>query len=174
MKINITSLNDFETNELKEFLTTITILNTSLDYELNILDETMKEQIHKKYLKSKWVDKYSYRAFTLPMEKVIYVFFNEGETIESLKWVIAHELTHANLRTSNYLKVILNHNRQLVMSQYNITCQKEYEKKLKDDSFHEDMLEEKICNKFATDLIGKNYDRNWWRNKIKENLKKTS
>lgn len=169
MKIKIKGLNftKNEMSELNNFFEVIHNLNKNLNYELNICNENMKEFIHNKYLNTKFKKKNSYRGFTLPSNKIIFVYYNKGENLESLKWIIIHELTHANLRENIFLKSILSLNLRNTMHKYNISSQQEYEKMLGNDNFHEDMLEEQICNEFATNFIGENYDRIWWRNQIK-------
>lgn len=111
-----------------------------------------------------------YRALTFPFKKIIYVYFNEGETIESLKWLIAHELSHANLRNNPFIEMTLQKNFKEYLEQNKVKSQTEYENLLKNDKFHENMLEEQICNSFATTIVGFNYDRTWWRNQFKQKV----
>lgn len=169
MKINMElNLEESKKKELSNFLFNIMSLNSELDYTLNILDVEKKKKIHKKYFKIDLDDKNAYRAFTCPYKNVIFVFFNENESMESLKWLIAHELTHANLRENKYLRTLLNLNLKREMSRNNVSNLEEYQELIKNDYLHEEMLEEQICNEFATNLIGKNYDRLWWRKQFKK------
>lgn len=171
MKINMElNLSNLEKEDLFLFLNKMICLNYNLDYTLNILNEDKKAKIHKKYFKTVLKDKNSYRAFTYPYEKCVFIFFNENENIESLKWLIAHELTHANLRDNTYLKNILNLNLKRELSKNNIDNLEKYNDMIKNDTLHEEMLEEQICNEFATNMIGKNYDRLWWRKQFKKNI----
>lgn len=169
MNINIgLNLSDKEKIELNSFLHNIMLLNTDLEYTVYLLEESLKEKIHKKYFTTKFSNENCYRAFTFPAKKVIFVFYNRGETLESLKWLISHELTHANLRQNKYLRSLLNLNLRREMNENNISSLENYEKMLESDSFHENLLEEQICNEFATNMIGKNYDRLWWKKQLRK------
>ena len=138
----------------------------NLDYELNICSMEYKEIFHKKYMKSDWQGNHCYRAITLSKKKKIFVFLNDGETFPSLLWVIVHELTHAQISQNLFLKNILRKNFNTLLRTNNIKTVQEYEQKLKDDIFHDSILEEQIANQMATTFIGENYDRSWWRNQL--------
>lgn len=169
MKITVgLNLSDKEKLDLKGFLDSVVSLNSNLEYTLYVLEEELKGKIHKKFFKTEFKNENSYRAFTFPAKKVMFVFYNRGETIDSLKWLVSHELSHANLRENLYLRTLLNLNFKRELSMNNIRTQEEYENMLESDSFHEDLLEEQICNAFATNLVGKNYDRYWWKKQLKK------
>lgn len=155
--------------EIKEFISYLNkyLGQEDLSYELVIANQNCKETFHKKYMRSKYQGDYSYRAVTLENHRLIYVFINEGETLDSIKWVITHELTHANLRENLFLKRILINSFNVTLKKYNIKTVDEYERELKNDVFHEDLLEEQICNRFATEVVGYNFDRIWWRQQLK-------
>lgn len=115
-----------------------------------------------------------HRGFQLSNSITIYC--TRYETLESIKWMFLHELTHLILDTSllttsmlyfvqeKYYKdkgLIKTNNQyyyldELLKKQY-VEC----------DDIHENDPEEKLANDFASHLIGQDYSRPWWRERIK-------
>ncbi len=118
----------------------------------------------------------------------IIVFYTRYETVESIVWLIFHEIAHSILRTDLRTFCVFRMVDQVMANEYakkripdhNSTFDKtldfskplydqEYFKKLYDKTdFHDILLEERICNIFATMIIGKNYNRNWWEKNIRK------
>jgi hypothetical protein len=96
------------------------------------------------------------------------------ETIESIKWIFLHELGHRILKKYTSVMSLMYFIREKFYKDIGIFKSEQeyysqapnwYEEYHKDE-VHENDPEEKIVSDFATNLIGNNYSRLWWRNNI--------
>lgn len=78
-----------------------------------------------------------------------------GETHVSLAWLIAHELAHQLVDTSQTMETAF-------------ADAKAQDKGLHpaDDHYHQLDPEERFCDGIATNLIGQRLDRDWWRARV--------
>lgn len=169
--INYKGLNN---NEIKNIQKRLNLLNPILglgsmfNWEIYFCSLNQKETLHKEYMQSPFKGNNSYRALTHTKHKKTFIFLNDKETIDSILWVFLHELTHINILHNEYLNKICKTNFNKILVQNNIKTIQEYESKLDDDNFHELFMEEQLANNFATEIIGFNYNRIWWRNQLKK------
>lgn len=106
----------------------------------------------------------------------IVIYCTRYETINSIKWIFLHELAHFIFDTNlsimsvlyficeKYYKDIGQYNGE---SDYYYTNKDLNEKYISSDEIHENDPEEKLANEFASSLIGCDYSRPWWRERIK-------
>lgn len=113
-----------------------------------------------------------FRAY-LQYETIV-IYHTRYETLNSIVWILLHEIMHyvINYNTIVYCMFkVLNQN-FLVDNGIHISLDNNYQHDInfinayKKDSVHEHMPEEKLCNNFATFLLGYNCDRKWWRKQI--------
>ena len=124
-------------------------------------------------------DLISFRAYII---YDITVFYTRYETDESIIWLILHEIAHRIMRTDARTFCIMRMVDQVIANEYakthypdhNSTDEKSFDFGLplynqtyftslyEKTDFHNALLEEQICNTFATMVIGKDYSRNWW------------
>lgn len=148
---------------------------------INILNEA--ETINDEYNTNKNLT--SFRAYII---HDITIFYTRYETVESIVWLIFHEIAHSILRTDMRTFCVFRMVDQAMTNEYakkyipghNSAFDKtldfskplynqEYFKKLYDRTeFHDMLLEERISNIFATMIMGKNYNRTWWEKNIKK------
>lgn len=139
--------------------------------KLIICDENTAGDFYKIYVDNSFPGIESHRAICAHNGKrcIIGIYFTQYETIESITWLIIHELTHFAIRESGILDLYfllcrddfaesLSYNPTLFAKDYNLHRQ---------DEIHENIPEEAFANSVATKIIGKNYDRKWWREQIK-------
>jgi len=93
---------------------------------------------------------YTYRAIT--KEDGAHLLADATETSESLAWLLMHELGHQVIRTSPIVKEALKEGRPREKTLHTA-----------DDRYHQIDPEERLVDGFATALIGKRLDRDWWR-----------
>ncbi len=100
-----------------------------------------------------------YRAANRGKETTVYV--DEHETPESVKWLLLHEMTHANISAAPQLAAVIRSKPK--PANYKT-----------DDDAHESVWEEQIANGCA-DWIGarigvpSGLNRRWWRQRVKSN-----
>jgi len=96
---------------------------------------------------------YAFRAFT--RGDTSYVFVDGSETPDSVAWIIAHELSH-----------------QLVVEHPDVSkmldAAKPRDLNPAGDRYHHVDAEERLADGYATRLVGKRYDRAWWRKRAPE------
>jgi hypothetical protein len=100
------------------------------------------------------VGRYDFRAFTRGDES--HVFVDDTETRPSVAWIMSHELAHQLLRT----KPELHHKLQ------DGTPAKVRELDRAGDLFHRVDPEEIYCDDVANRVMGREYDRDWWRARV--------
>lgn len=164
--IKLSTIGEVPQKTFNHIFNLIYCLDMNIEQEVFICEQSHKIEFHKEYMKTPWLGNYGYRAITFGNLKKTFVFLNDGETIDSILWVVVHELTHANLRDNPFMRKVLNMNLTKTMHDMNINPN-EYEKLIQNDEFHEKLLEEQICNEFATNVMGFSYDRYWWREQLK-------
>ena len=84
-----------------------------------------------------------------------YVFVDPTETPDSVAWIIAHELSHQLVDEHPEVARMLDQ-------------AKTSEAHPASDRFHELDAEERLADGYATRLVGKRYDRSWWRKRAPE------
>lgn len=160
-------------NVLEDFL--IKTDAKDISGEIYICELAAKKELHPKYMKNPYKNNRQYRAYSYPPENKVFIFINEGETMESLLWLLAHELSHHNIRQNKYLKKCCNVAMSQLLASKNITWDEfiaNYDVYVADDNFHDSILEEQICNAFATSLVGYDFGRKWWKEQLEELDKK--
>jgi len=91
------------------------------------------------------------RGFTYFQDECIYIFNDESEIDSSVLWITYHEIAHYNVYRSG-LRMIL----------WRVSGSPK-EEDLSGDDAHEKDFEERICNEYATQVVGECYDRPWLR-----------
>ena len=115
-----------------------------------------------------------YRAETLN-DKSIVIYKHKVETDESLQWIFLHELAHLIFMRQPQISALL----QIAKAEYYRKVGLDFDgiqywssgdfwKLYNSDDGHENDLEEIICNNFATFIIGSDYSRKWWRDRLNE------
>ena len=130
---------------------TIRIYDTSIENEKKSYDNYCKEF----NLKLK-----EFRGMS--WENGIIMLNNIYETQESLCWILLHELGHM---TAVKIKKTLGYDLLVMLSggSLNDMSKEEYNEYVSNDVIHEARYEEQFANQFANTIIGKSYDRYWWR-----------
>ena len=112
-----------------------------------------------------------YRAETLNDHLI--VIYKNLETNESLQWIFLHELSHLILMRQPQISALLQISKSkqykdIGLDFYGIKywIADGFYDLYYSDCGHENDLEEIICNNFATFIIGKDYSRKWWRNRL--------
>lgn len=110
-----------------------------------------------------------FRAWSSHDEKSIVIFKDEVETEESLIWLLIHELTHLEIRLAPWLLIYsgLFYEAENIRKNLNVSLHDYCQMIRENDDLHENDPEEKLCNYVATTLVGKSYDRHWWRERKK-------
>lgn len=80
------------------------------------------------------------------------LFVDDTEIPESISWLLTHELTHQAIGTRPDFRDRLHQIRSTSDPA--------------SDAFHVEDSEERVCDLVATKLIGRRYDRAWWRNRV--------
>ena len=109
-----------------------------------------------------------FRSYYLPGK--IYLFATRYETDDSIFHLFLHELCHALVS----LNPLMHYGLLAATGQYIISLGKEldiksdfwtteeYENIIKGSDIHDLLPEEKLCDSFASSLVGFKYDRSWW------------
>jgi hypothetical protein len=100
------------------------------------------------------VGRYDFRAFTRGNESNVFV--DDTETRASVPWIMSHELAHQLLRTKPELHRKLRDG----------TPARVRELDRAGDLFHRVDPEEVYCDDVANRIVGKEYDRDWWRSRV--------
>ena len=104
---------------------------------------------------------YSFRGFC--RGEHIVILFDETETLESIEWILYHELGHhaCHSQVRMFDEAMDAENRNDGRNGY----------EWKDDAGHEADSEERLVNRIATAYMGgKEYARPWWRPRVKAHL----
>jgi len=167
--------NTIAESEIQNLLNTISEINTYGYIIFNYLrqenfeiiftneDSMFKEDVFIK-------DMVTRRAYCTDSKIVIH--YTRYENIESIKWLFLHELGHKILK--NYLSVAAlmyfvredyyKNNLKIFNREQNFFSEApEFYNKYREDSIHENDPEEILVSQFATNLIGNDYSRDWWR-----------
>lgn len=115
-----------------------------------------------------------YRAYSI--ENKIIIFYTKYENIDSMIHVLLHELCHyilgKNSITSLLMKTLnggfLKEKGIVNDFKSNYELIPNYEQLTTNDDIHENLVEERLCDYFATTVIGEDYSRHWWRENIKK------
>lgn len=101
---------------------------------------------------------YSYRGWCRAWAGEIVILVDETETINSVQWLVLHELGHLACNNAKLLDTAMDKaNEQAGRTVY----------EWKDDVGHEADSEEQLVNKVATaHMGGKEYARPWWRPRV--------
>ncbi len=164
-------------NRINELAQNNIYLNTIMyhinnEKDLSIHIGTEEELLNDSYNKTGTLTQY--RGYTV--ENKINLFYTRYENIDSLIHSLMHEFCHyifsQNQLTIN-LMCILNGEflkEKGIISDFktDYLTMPDYEQLTTRDEIHENLIEEKICDYFATTIIGKNYDRQWWRENIEK------
>ena len=146
------------------------INNNNSDLIIDICTED--ELLNDVYNKSNTLTQY--RAYTI--RNKINLFYTRYENIDSLIYLLLHELCHYIIgqdpMTANLIQ-ILNagfYKEKGIINDfkkpYELTPN--YEQLTTKDEIHENLVEERLCDYFATTVVGKDYSRQWWRENIKK------
>jgi len=119
-----------------------------VDGIVQVLPRRMVNQVHGQASRP-----YAFRAFT--RGDTSYVFTDGTETPDSVAWVIAHELSH---------QLVDDHPEVAQM----LDASKPQDLNPAGDRFHQVDAEERLADGYATRLVGKRYDRAWWRKRAPE------
>ena len=99
----------------------------------------------------------------------IFIFYNEIETIGSIKWIYAHEMTHYFIGCNKNLQNYINFIGKII----NSIIEKKYTKKQMQEKYK--MVtdpEEFLCNSMATLLCSKDFGNQWYYNRKQKKEKK--
>jgi hypothetical protein len=105
-------------------------------------------------------DYYAFRAWGDYPNRRVVLLEDESEIAESLWWLLFHELSHIALAHAPYLRWGFAFQKQ--------SMGREDVDERWDDEMHESDPEEMLCNQIATAFMGRQFDRKWWRSRIKE------
>ena len=152
------------------FNTIMYYINNNKDILINIgtEDELLKDSYNKTGTLTQ------YRGYNV--ENRINLFYTRYENIDSLIHSLLHEFCHyifsQNALTINLMHIlnggILKEKGIIDDFKTDYLTMPNYEQLTTKDEIHEDLIEEKICDYFATTIIGKDYNRQWWRENIKK------
>jgi len=173
--------NSIDESEITNLLEQISNINTygyviksyleKEDFEIIFTDE---DSIFKE--DTKITDLITRRGYA-EYDKIV-IHYTRYETTESIKWIFLHELGHRIINKYTSVKSLLYFVREKFYKDIGLfngeqeyysqapNWNEEYHK----DEVHENDPEEILVSNFATNIIGKDYSRHWWR----ENIKKVS
>lgn len=108
-------------------------------------------------------------------DKRIVIHCTKYESVESIKWIFIHELGHIIIKKYGSVMALMYFVKEkfykdigLFNGQYDYYSQVEgWNEEYHKDEVHESDPEEILVSSFATNLIGFDYSRHWWRNNIK-------
>lgn len=152
------------------YATEIFKILTTVDFNINVKNE---EELTKDiYNESKTLTQY--RAYTIGNN--INIFNTRYETVESLTYVLFHEICHYMIRLNDLTFLLFEQLNALSLKEKGLVKDfKEqassipnFEQLTTEDDIHENLPEEQICNAFAEAIVGKNYNRLWWRENIRK------
>lgn len=130
---------------------------TGGDYTVNLFPRSMVVEVWEADHPDRdypYTDEYKFRAYQNGREA--FIFVDDTETKDSVRWLIMHELTHMGLRTLPEL-----------WYEYQLKTPEDYDKT---DEAHEADPEEMLANQVAREYVGVNYPRTWWRERVERKL----
>lgn len=172
------SINELIIKELMERISKINTYGYFLsaylekeDFEVIFTDEESMFKVD-----TKITDMTTRRGYTEDFKIVIHC--TKYETIDSIKWLFLHELGHRILRKYTSVMSLMYFVREKFYKDIGLfNGEQEYYSRVSNwyeeyqkDEVHENDPEEILVSNFATNIIGKNYSRAWWRNNINKKL----
>lgn len=176
--IRFTKVTDIETdimdkinNLMKDNIYFKSIMSQIINDDLLIHIGTEDELLEDVYNETKTLTQY--RAYSI--ENKIIIFYTKYENIDSLVFVLLHELCHyifrKNQLTANLIQILNGgfYKEKGIVKDFksNYESIPNYEQLTTKDEIHENLIEERLCDYFAKTIVGKDYSRHWWRENIK-------
>ena len=129
---------------------------------ITILTNFTKKEIenYDKSLVNWGINSKSTRGMHYPNHRIY--LHNNNETLDSLAWILLHELGHAWCEECKK-KFGYDLFEALSGGSLDDMTKEEYKEYCEIDEIHEARYEEQFCNNIATKIIGRCYDRIWWR-----------
>lgn len=112
------------------------------------------------------------RGFATDTE--IVVFCTRYESLESIKWILLHEIGHSILKSNLPVRSLSYFVKEKFYKDEGIytgeaeyyTEQPGWREEYQKDGIHENDPEEVFVSEFATSIMGVDYSRKWWRENI--------
>lgn len=134
--------------------------------DIKLLNDLPDNHWYFVYTKNYGSDPNEYRAIAFVGGLII--LHNNNETLESLSWILLHELGHQYCIQINDA---FDYDLFEALSGGSVgnMSEEEYNIYMTNDVVHEARYEEQFVNNIATQIIGYNYDRHWWRKNCYKN-----
>lgn len=177
--IRFTKVTDIENNIIEkinklaqENIYFNSIMAQIINDDLIIHIGTEEELLNDVYNKTKTLTQY--RAYNIGNK--ITIFYTKYENIDSLVFVLLHELCHyifrKNQLTVNLIQLLNGgfYKEKGIIKDFksNYESTPNYEQLTTKDEIHENLIEERLCDYFAKTIVGEDYSRSWWRENIKK------